>query len=1008
MASGTSDFDGISTSTLTMSGAGWSSNQFTDMILIPDLSEDGYNYKISGNTSDTITVQGPIDLDEVGNGNTNFAVVYGKLIRSVINTPNSGERDVRLFNASGINSLADGDETYDGICQVCHTQVSHHRNDGSGPQQSHNDGQQCTSCHSHSSGFGGHSGGAGTGCDSCHGHDPGYEYSPGQFSQGTGTSHSHSTHTENDADDLRGPNVDCDTCHDTNNFPNFIYSASLDSNSDGSVDLSETDVCDSCHSPAGSYDGVNAPTLGSKFGNNGNLAYNWRNGVYYTDGNLKTGFEKWCASCHDETPSTIQGVTAPMVVGDEGASTNFGTGFGYYKTGHGLSPTETYPASGGTTPGAGLSCRYCHDGSMKHIDGVPRTYSYDATIGADNDYQHGYRLVSVDGQLPLSVPRIGDCTDTGVNATEFRLCLSCHDMEPYSDPTNTNTNFRNDSTGVNAHNYHLSIMFACGYGPTFQSDWDSSHGVDSRATCITCHNVHGSSQMNMVRDGRLVDRAPGLEVLYNKPGVTFDCFNYPTPGDVSLPNSTGTIWRQNISLCNNCHGSCGFDSSYDRVPYDNSPPWITRVQGDVGSDTLTVNFSEGVYSNLGAVDDLTNPDFSFTDLDDSRGITGVNHLAGANSATITLDLPLDSVDDIGTDTLAAATASSIYDKNDMAMDTTPVVITQAIASQMIIHPSGLDTANTCTPVGGDWADIMDSDDGATTYAECVSVYDASGGHILYPADFAVTMDDPAGLSGYIIEQLTVRAVVDVDVVTLGGPMSYAQVCYDTGGTNQECSVIYDLTGAEGFVALQVGGTRDPDGGDLDLMDLDNLRVTVLLNADDCCENSTVTAQVTEIFAEIEYGNPAADTTAPIIYNQSPANGALGVDTFSNLSFTLTDAGSGVNWNTLEVDITGDFGYEQLFTDEDFTMVSKTGSPSGYSVTVNPDIDFSGEETITVTVRASDISGNPMAPASWSFTTAAAAVAQTMILHPSGVASDGTFVAQIGIEGQYNFSVAAGD
>jgi len=69
-------------------------------------------------------------------------------IRSVVR-----DKDVVFTEYTGQNSFADGDNTYDGICEVCHTQTNHHRNDGSAPAQSHNDGADCGICHPHLDGF---------------------------------------------------------------------------------------------------------------------------------------------------------------------------------------------------------------------------------------------------------------------------------------------------------------------------------------------------------------------------------------------------------------------------------------------------------------------------------------------------------------------------------------------------------------------------------------------------------------------------------------------------------------------------------------------------------------------------------------------------------------------------------------------------------------------------------------------------------------------------------------
>jgi hypothetical protein len=173
--SGTSDAGGITESFLKMSSAGWEENSFAGMVLFPNVTQPSFSYKIIGNTADTITVHGPMNLARTTTGNSMFAVMYGDLIWGGIATPNSGPKDVRFFRGTGANSFADGNGTYDGVCEVCHTQTTHHRNNGSAPAQSHYDGTRCTACHSHASGFGGYNHAAAgavkpvASCMECHG-----------------------------------------------------------------------------------------------------------------------------------------------------------------------------------------------------------------------------------------------------------------------------------------------------------------------------------------------------------------------------------------------------------------------------------------------------------------------------------------------------------------------------------------------------------------------------------------------------------------------------------------------------------------------------------------------------------------------------------------------------------------------------------------------------------------------------------------------------------------------
>lgn len=64
----------------------------------------------------------------------------------------SGLREVVFLNQEGPNSYADGDDVYDGVCEVCHTETKYHRSDSSG-DQTHFPGTKCTNCHDHSNYF---------------------------------------------------------------------------------------------------------------------------------------------------------------------------------------------------------------------------------------------------------------------------------------------------------------------------------------------------------------------------------------------------------------------------------------------------------------------------------------------------------------------------------------------------------------------------------------------------------------------------------------------------------------------------------------------------------------------------------------------------------------------------------------------------------------------------------------------------------------------------------------
>ncbi len=616
------------------------------------------------------------------------------LIRETIVTPNSGSKWVDFRMTTGdaahsyVDSTAGGSTT--GLCQVCHTQtqgtggVARWRN--SGNDDSHYTApstQRCTSCHLHTSGFT-HGAGTGTGCITCHGHDVGYEYAAGQFSQGKGTAQSHSTHTENDADDLRGPNVACDECHNTSHYPTF---------KDGATTLAATTVCNTCHSPGGTYDGVNDPVIGAKA--------NWRQGVY--EGNaLRAGKEKWCAGCHDNGASVIQAVNAPNVIGDESAATSYGTGYGYYKTGHGLPTDQTYPWTikpGDPTQraGAGLGCQSCHDSSSRHTDGMARTYRSVPTCsdlmdcwsfsGTPDSYRNGYRLKLVNGNVPMVVPRMGWTTDP----SEFRLCFNCHDAQSIFTMSPPRSNFRAETTRYDSfHIYHLGMQES--YASAWPSDWNYSSPVyvygntanvrfDSRVTCITCHNVHGSARLAMVNDGTLVQREPGFQIWYNAADMSHSLDPNPLacPQPIvpvnNLADSTGFLINMNnlrstAGFCIGCHGGCSNGADIYRVqyrwPYEKLSSVTYQAQGSTGSTSVAVTFSQGVYSESNATGNLTVTDFTLYSLG-GKTITAINHTAGQSTATVTLSAPPGSPPSSSNDSLGPATPLSIFDASGKSL-----------------------------------------------------------------------------------------------------------------------------------------------------------------------------------------------------------------------------------------------------------------------------------------------------------------------------------------------------
>jgi hypothetical protein len=93
--------------------------------------------------------------DHEGETGTNLALIPVALD----NRYTGGARAVVFMDTT---DFADGDGTYDGVCEVCHTATDYHRQSGGMP--AHNNQKDCPACHTHASGFAA----AGGACTDCH------------------------------------------------------------------------------------------------------------------------------------------------------------------------------------------------------------------------------------------------------------------------------------------------------------------------------------------------------------------------------------------------------------------------------------------------------------------------------------------------------------------------------------------------------------------------------------------------------------------------------------------------------------------------------------------------------------------------------------------------------------------------------------------------------------------------------------------------------------------------
>ncbi len=531
---------GVTATTLTKAGAGWTGDQWKGMVILPNVSYTSMNYRIASNTSDTITIDtgggDAINLAYIKPGAA-FAVVYGKLLKESV----SG-KTVKFFRDSGDKSFADGDATRDGICEVCHTKPAHFRRDGTGSDQNHTNvnaggagGTNCTeACHTHPDGFG-HGGGTGTGCGTsttCH-----------------GTVEAHVTHVKPVADGgLLG--LDCSECHDTNNFPTFF---------DGQ-NKAGTTACNNCHT-------ANGVALAKQYwdnpGSSTQTAGSWA---------VVEGEKNYCGSCHDATAGNTKrdgsGDTALNILGNDST-------YGFYVTGHGKASGNYARLSWQDTGASGNSaanrvCKDCHDLTAAHFNNAGKRL----TTANDQDNSK-CNTCQKPGTSAGGGPQFYTTSTAYENsAHKNKLCSECHDVHGTAGAYEGMTKAEHENL---CNQCHSGVGGHPGVGSTTFTHTSKNYTLE----CVSCHNVHlvtGTYAQANLNKSPVTKFSDNTNLWGDSSGEKMD--DYAGSGTYRKPNGelfTGDQLPDYASFCLDCHGTGGTNheteepSPYFRITWDGDP-----------------------------------------------------------------------------------------------------------------------------------------------------------------------------------------------------------------------------------------------------------------------------------------------------------------------------------------------------------------------------------------------------------------------------------------------------
>ena len=398
------------------------------------------------------------------------------MIRDIIATPNSGDKAAVFTALTGTNSYADGDATYDGICEVCHTTNSktYHYNNASG-NHAHNAGQDCIGCHPHGDSFT-PSGGS---CLDCHNTEQnGRRIVTTEFTKST-------HHLQNTLDA-----ADCEVCHDQSDHQLGIVllkdadggvSYSYDSGDPNAID----NFCKNCHDADGASgdltpftDNITVPNC---------TAYEQHNG-------------NGCITCHAAHGSdnlnlinelvNSTAVTFTAVTGANSYADGDGTFDGICEVCHTSTKHHTQ-TSDGHNHQDGTNCTTCHthaiefspqtctdchsstQGSTPPISGIGGQFDKTSNhaAGADaTDAECAACHYPVDGttvHMNGSTVILKDPDAAAAwSGDKDNYCMACHDGDPAVDKKTTYLNSAHDNSATNS--------------------------------CALCHTEHGSANANLL------------------------------------------------------------------------------------------------------------------------------------------------------------------------------------------------------------------------------------------------------------------------------------------------------------------------------------------------------------------------------------------------------------------------------------------------------------------------------------------------------------------------------
>jgi hypothetical protein len=430
-------------------------------------------------------------------------------------------------------SYINGSPNFNGLCEMCHTQTSYHRNNSSG-DHTHNAASACTGCHPHNAGFQP----SGGDCAGCHSVPQGASDAViGEFQGAGGIGHMKFDVANADNATLEAT---CTQCHGEPTAPMNGAAMDVPSWMSPSSTVGSAAFCLECH------DGAPAQPFSAGGDTNDpiNISTPWTSG---TD-QFNHSAEATCSDCHGD-----------------------GAGVNRYH--------------GGSTPGLLLGASQYDTCVTNGCHGAGGSATVDMTVELSGT--GGKHPIA--GQVtPFSTVMQADTTGTlfvdGWTKDSVTLCSDCHSTNGVGAPRGPHGSsygyiLKGADTTIN------SITSGRAYGSPQNS---AATGVEQRQNfCVNCHasDVYGlSSSATFPTNAALGTAGPGHYANTGAPRLRDRCMG--NDGEGGRPGVTGGPTGLRVS-CTGCHGggvtnygthssTYGTASAFSNTGFMNGNSWTQR------------------------------------------------------------------------------------------------------------------------------------------------------------------------------------------------------------------------------------------------------------------------------------------------------------------------------------------------------------------------------------------------------------------------------------------------